>query len=56
MNWKFAIKNMAVAPTDPVKAVMGRKLYDIELKRAYDALINMQNIFDEYKIYVFNNL
>ena len=55
-NTKIAIKNMTLASTDPVKAVTGRKLYDIELKRAYDDLIDMQNIFDEYKIYVFNNL
>ena len=55
-NVKFAIKNMTLAPVDPVKAVMGRKLYDIELKRAYGALIDMQNIFDKYKIYVFNIL
>ena len=55
-NTKIAIKNMTFASTDPVKAVTGRKLYDIELKRAYDDLIDMQNIFDEYKIYVFNNL
>ena len=55
-NTKIAIKNMTFASTDPVKAVTGRKPYDIELKRAYDALIDMQNIFDEYKIYVFNNL
>ena len=47
---------MTLAPVDPVKAVMGRKLYDIELKRAYNALIDMQNIFDKYKIYVFNIL
>lgn len=55
-NVKFAIKNMVLASTDPVKAVMGRKLYDVELKRAYDSLVDMQNIFDKYKIYVFNNL
>ena len=53
-NVKFAIKNMAFAPSDPVKAMMGRKLYDIELQRAYSALNNMQNnFFDEYKIYIF---
>ena len=55
-NTKIAIKNMTFASSDPVKAVMGRKLYDIELKRAYDALISVQNVFSEYKIYVFNNL
>ena len=55
-NTKIAIKNMTLASTDPVKAVTGRKLYDIELKRAYDALVDMQTVFDSYKIYVFNNL
>lgn len=55
-NVKFAIKNMALAHADPVMAVMGRKLYDVELKRAYNSLIDMQNIFDKYKIYVFNIL
>ena len=53
-NVKFAIKNMALVPSDPVKAMMGKKLYDIELQRVYGALNNMQNnFFDEYKIYVF---
>jgi len=52
-NVKFAIKNMTLAPSDPVKAMMGKKLYDIELQRASDAMSNIQNIFDEYEIYVF---
>ncbi|KKT21354.1 MAG: Thrombospondin type 3 repeat superfamily protein [Parcubacteria group bacterium GW2011_GWB1_43_8] len=55
-NVKFAIKNMTLASTDPVKAVTGRKLYDNEIKRAYNALVDMQTVFDRYKIYVFNNL
>ena len=52
-NVKFAVKNMTLAPIDPVKAMMGKKLYDIELQRVSDAMGNIQNIFDEYEIYVF---
>ena len=52
-NVEFAVKNMKLAPVDPVKAMMGKKLYDIELQRVSDAMSNIQNIFDEYEIYVF---
>ena len=52
-NVKFAIKNMALAPTDPVKAMMGKKLYDVEIQKVYDSLKSIQDIFGKYGIYVF---
>lgn len=52
-NIIFAIENMAVAQTDPVKAMMGQKLYDEQMLRIYKALKNIQEIFNEYEITVF---
>ena len=52
-NIKFAIKNMVLVPDDPIKAMMGKKLYDIEIQKVYISLNNMQSIFDKYEIYVF---
>ena len=52
-NTKLAIENMAVADKDPIKAMMGKKLYDEELGKTYEAINNIENIFEEYGIYVF---
>mgnify|MGYP001614183666 FL=1 len=52
-NIKFAIENMTIAQTDPVKAMMGQKLYDEQMQRIYNALKSIQEIFNEYEITVF---
>jgi len=52
-NIIFAIKNMAIAQTDPVKAMMGQKLYNEQTQRNYNALNSIQEIFNEYEITVF---
>ena len=52
-NVKFAIKNMKIVASDSIKSMMGRRLYDVELQRTYDAINDIQKIFDKYQIYVF---
>jgi len=52
-NIVLAIKNMAIAQTDPVKAMMGQKLYNEQTQRNYNALNSIQEIFNEYEITVF---
>jgi len=52
-NIAFAVENMAIVQTDPIKAMMGQRLYDEQTQRAYNALKNIQEIFNEYEIVVF---
>ena len=52
-NVKFAIKNMTLASSDPVKSMMGKKLYDTEIIKVYNALNNMQSVFSDFRIKVF---
>ena len=52
-NIILAIENMTIAQTDPVKAMMGQKLYDEQMQRIYGELKNIQEIFNEYEITVF---
>ena len=52
-NIRFALKNMATAQTDTVKAMMGQKLYEEQMQRIYNALKNIQEIFNKYEITVF---
>ena len=52
-NIILAIENMTIAQTDPVKAMMGQKLYGEQMQRIYSALKNIQEIFNEYEITVF---
>ena len=44
---------MATAQTDTVKAMMGQKLYEEQMQRIYNALKNIQEIFNKYEITVF---
>ena len=48
-----AIRNMSQAPDDPVKAMMGSALYDKQIERLYEAINNIQSVFNDYEIYVF---
>ena len=52
-NIVFATENMAIARTDPIKAMMGQKLYDEQMKRIYNTLKNIQEIFNDYEIIIF---
>ena len=52
-NIVFATENMAIARTDPIKAMMGQKLYGEQMQRIYNELKNIQEIFNEYEIVVF---
>lgn len=52
-NVKYALENMILAPTDPIRAVMGRKLYDEEIQKTYDALSGIQSFLDKYDVYIF---
>ena len=44
---------MAIVQNDPVKAMMGQKLYNEQMIRIYNAMKNLQEIFNEYEITVF---
>jgi len=52
-NISQALMIMAEAHRDPIKAMMGQKLYDEQMQRGYDALLLIQDFFDEYEIVVF---
>ena len=52
-NIKSALENMAIAKNDPVKAMMGQKLYDEQTQRIYSAMKGAQEIFNGYEIIVF---
>ena len=52
-NIALAAENMAIVQNDPVKAMMGQKLYNEQMIRIYNAMKNLQEIFNEYEITVF---
>ena len=52
-NLVFSVENMAVAETDPVRAMVGQRLYTEQKLRIYDAMKNIQEIFNKYEITVF---
>ena len=52
-NIALVAENMAIVQNDPVKAMMGQKLYNEQMIRIYNAMKNLQEIFNEYEITVF---
>ena len=52
-NLVFSVENMAVAETDPVRAMVGQRLYTEQKLRIYNAMKNIQEIFNKYEITVF---
>lgn len=52
-NIKIAAENMAIAKTDPVKAMRGQKLYLEQKQRIYSAIKDIQEIFNKYEIAIF---
>lgn len=52
-NLVISIKMMAIVKNDPIKAIMGKTLYIEQLKRTFNALNEIQKIFDDYNISVF---
>ena len=52
-NLKLALENMVIAEIDPIKAMIGQKLYDEQTLRIYNALKDIQEIFNKYEITVF---
>jgi len=52
-NLAFSVENMAVAETDPVRAMVGQRLYTEQKLRIYNAMKNIEEIFNKYEITVF---
>ena len=52
-NIILAIENMILAQADPIKAMMGQKLYNEQAQKNVNFLGEIQEIFDEYEIIVF---
>jgi len=49
----IAIRNMAKAPDDPIKAMMGSALHDEQIEIIYKAINGIQSVFNKYEIIVF---
>jgi len=49
----LAVEYMANAKTDPIKAMVGQRLYAEQKLRIYNAMKNIQEIFNKYEITVF---
>ena len=49
----IAIRNMAKATDDPIKAMMGSALYDKQIEIIYKATRGIQSVFNKYEIIVF---
>lgn len=52
-NVKLSIKEMAEFSDDPIKSITGLEIYQKEIQRVYNAIQNLQEIFNGYGISVF---
>ena len=52
-NIALAVEDMANAENDPIRAMIGQRLYTEQKLRIYNAMKNIQEVFNKYEITVF---
>lgn len=52
-NISLAVEDMAGAENDPIKAMIGQRIYTEQKLRIYNAMKNIQEVFNKYEITVF---
>lgn len=52
-NLSLAVEDMADAENDPIKAMIGQRIYTEQKLRIYNAMSSIQEVFNKYEITVF---